>query len=68
MEIKDLEDSSIILGKIVACSVDKEVSFEREKSKENIRLLSKRPFLAYVYSDHLCKDQHCLRVCFPKEL
>lgn len=66
VEIKDLEDSSIILGKIAARSVNKEVSFERGKSKENIRLLSKRPLLAYVYPDHYTKISVAEEFVFPK--
>jgi flavin reductase (DIM6/NTAB) family NADH-FMN oxidoreductase RutF len=66
VEIKDLEDSSLILGKIVARSADKEVSFERGKSKENIRLLSKRPLLAYIYPDHYTKINVAEEFIFPK--
>jgi flavin reductase (DIM6/NTAB) family NADH-FMN oxidoreductase RutF len=66
VEIKDLEDSSLILGKIVARSADKEASFERGKSKENIRLLSKRSLLAYVYPDHYAKINRVEEFIFPK--
>jgi flavin reductase (DIM6/NTAB) family NADH-FMN oxidoreductase RutF len=66
VEIKDLEDASIILGKIVARSADKEASFERGKSKENIRLLSNRPLLAYVYPDHYTKISVANNFIFPK--
>jgi flavin reductase (DIM6/NTAB) family NADH-FMN oxidoreductase RutF len=66
MEIKDLEDSSLIWGKIVARSADKEASFERGKSKENIRLLSKRPLLAYIYPDHYTKINVAEEFIFPK--
>ena len=66
LEIKDLEDSSLILGKVVARSADKEVSFERGKSRENIRLLSKRPLLAYVYPDHYAKISAAEEFVFPK--
>jgi flavin reductase (DIM6/NTAB) family NADH-FMN oxidoreductase RutF len=66
VEIKDFEDSSLILGKIVARSADKEASFERGKSKENIRLLSKRPLLAYVYPDHYAKINVAEEFIFPE--
>jgi flavin reductase (DIM6/NTAB) family NADH-FMN oxidoreductase RutF len=66
VEIKDLEDSSLILGKIVARSADKEASFERGKSKENIKLLSKHPLLAYVYPDHYAKIDSAEQFMFPK--
>jgi flavin reductase (DIM6/NTAB) family NADH-FMN oxidoreductase RutF len=66
LEIKDLEDSSLILGRVVARSADKEVSFERGKSRENIRLLSKRPLLAYVYPDHYAKISLAEEFVFPK--
>jgi flavin reductase (DIM6/NTAB) family NADH-FMN oxidoreductase RutF len=66
MEIKDLEDGSIILGKIAARSVDKEAFFERGKSKENIKLLSKCPLLAYVYPDHYTKISVAEEFVFPK--
>jgi flavin reductase (DIM6/NTAB) family NADH-FMN oxidoreductase RutF len=65
-EIKDLEDSSLILGKIVARSADKEASFERGKSKENIKLLTKHPLLAYVYPDHYAKIDIAEQFVFPK--
>jgi flavin reductase (DIM6/NTAB) family NADH-FMN oxidoreductase RutF len=66
VEIKDLEDSSLILGKVVARSADKEVSFKHGKSRENIRLLSKRPLLAYVYPDHYAKINIAEEFVFPK--
>jgi flavin reductase (DIM6/NTAB) family NADH-FMN oxidoreductase RutF len=66
LEIRDLEDSSLILGKVVARSADKEVSFEHGKSKENIRLLLKRPLLAYVYPDHYTKISLAEEFVFPK--
>ena len=66
LEIKDLEDSSLILGKVVARSADKEVSFERGKSRESIKLLSKRPLLAYVYPDHYTKINAAEEFLFPK--
>jgi flavin reductase (DIM6/NTAB) family NADH-FMN oxidoreductase RutF len=66
VEIKDLDDASIVLGKIVARSADKEASFERGKSKENIRLLSNRPLLAYVYPDHYTKISTANNFIFPK--
>jgi flavin reductase (DIM6/NTAB) family NADH-FMN oxidoreductase RutF len=66
VEIKDIEDSSLVLGNIVARSADKEVSFERGKSKENLRLLSKRPLLAYVYPDHYAKINVAEEFVFPK--
>jgi len=40
VEIKDLDSASIILGKIVARSASREVSFERQKAKAKIRLLA----------------------------
>jgi hypothetical protein len=66
VEIKDLEDASIILGKIVARSADKEASFERGKSKESIRLLSNRLLLAYVYPDHYTKISVANDFIFPR--
>jgi flavin reductase (DIM6/NTAB) family NADH-FMN oxidoreductase RutF len=66
VEIKDLEDVSIILGKIVARSADEEASFKRGKSKENIRLLLKRPLLAYVYPDHYASISVANEFIFPK--
>jgi flavin reductase (DIM6/NTAB) family NADH-FMN oxidoreductase RutF len=66
LEIKDLEDSSLILGNVVARSADKAVSFECRKSRENIRLLSKRPLLAYVYPDHYTKISFAEEFVFPK--
>jgi flavin reductase (DIM6/NTAB) family NADH-FMN oxidoreductase RutF len=66
LETKDLEDSSLILGKIVARSADEEFSFERGKSKENIRLLSEHPLLAYVYPDHYAKISVAEEFAFPK--
>jgi flavin reductase (DIM6/NTAB) family NADH-FMN oxidoreductase RutF len=66
LEIKDLEDSSLVLGRIVARSADKEVSFERGKSKENIRLLSEHPLLAYVYPDHYAEIGVAEEFVFPK--
>jgi hypothetical protein len=50
----------------VARSADKEVSFERGKSKENIGLLSKRPLLAYIYPDHYTKINVAKEFIFPK--
>lgn len=66
VEIKDLDDSSIIVGKIVARSADKEVSFERGKAKENVKLLSEHPLLAYVYPDHYTKISVAEEFIFPK--
>jgi flavin reductase (DIM6/NTAB) family NADH-FMN oxidoreductase RutF len=66
LETKDLEDSSLILGKIVARSADKEFSFERGKSKESTRLLSEHPLLAYVYPDHYAKISFAEEFVFPK--
>jgi flavin reductase (DIM6/NTAB) family NADH-FMN oxidoreductase RutF len=66
LDIKDLEDSSLILGRVVARSADKEVSFERGKSRENIKLLSKHPLLAYVYPDHYTKISLAEEFVFPK--
>jgi flavin reductase (DIM6/NTAB) family NADH-FMN oxidoreductase RutF len=66
VEIKDLEDSSLILGRVVARSADKEVSFKRGKSKENMGLLSKRPLLAYIYPDHYTKINVAEEFIFPK--
>jgi flavin reductase (DIM6/NTAB) family NADH-FMN oxidoreductase RutF len=66
LEIKDLEDSSLILGKIVARSADKELSFQLGKSGESIKLLSKRPLLAYVYPDHYTKISIAEEFVFPK--
>jgi len=66
LEIKDLEDSSLILGKVVARSADKEVFFERGKSRENIKLLLKHPLLAYVYPDHYTKISVVEEFVFPK--
>jgi flavin reductase (DIM6/NTAB) family NADH-FMN oxidoreductase RutF len=64
--IKDLEDSSLILGKVVARSADEEVTFERGKSRETVRLLSKHPLLAYVYPDHYAKINAARQFVFPK--
>jgi len=66
LEIRDLEDSSLILGRIVARSVDKELSFERGKSKENIKLLSEHPILAYVHPDHYAKISVAEEFVFPR--
>jgi len=66
VEIKDLDDASIIVGKIVARSADKEVSFKRGKAKEKIELLSKRPLLAYVYPDHYTKINIAEEFIFPQ--
>ena len=66
LEIKDLEDSSLILGKVVARSADKEFSFQRGKSRENIKLLLKRPLLAHVYPDHYAKISLAEEFVFSK--
>jgi hypothetical protein len=52
----------------VARSADSEVSFEHEKSKENINLLSNHPLLAYVYPDHCAKIDAAEEFVFSKEL
>jgi hypothetical protein len=51
----------------MARSADKKVSFERGKSKENIRLLSEHPLLAYVYPDHYAKITVAEEFVFPKK-
>lgn len=66
VDVIDLDTASIIVGKIVARSADKEVSFERGKAKENIKLLSKHPLLAYVYPDHYAKLHVAEEFLFPK--
>jgi flavin reductase (DIM6/NTAB) family NADH-FMN oxidoreductase RutF len=66
VEINDLEDVSVILGKIVARSADKEATYERGKAKENVALLRKRPLLAYVYPDHYTKISVAEEFVFPK--
>jgi flavin reductase (DIM6/NTAB) family NADH-FMN oxidoreductase RutF len=66
VRIDDLEDSNLILGKIVARSADKEISFERGNSNENIQLLSKRPLLAYVYPNHYARIKTAEKFIFPK--
>lgn len=66
VEIKEFDDASIVLGRIVARSADKEVSFERGKSKESIKLLSKRPLLAYVYPNHYTKISVAEEFVFPR--
>jgi flavin reductase (DIM6/NTAB) family NADH-FMN oxidoreductase RutF len=67
LETMDLEDASLVLGRVVARSADKEVSFEHGKAKENIRLLSERPLLAYVYPDHYAKISVAEEFVFPKK-
>jgi flavin reductase (DIM6/NTAB) family NADH-FMN oxidoreductase RutF len=66
LEIKEFDDASIVLGRIVAHSSDKEVSFERGESKESIKLLSEHPLLAHVYLDHYTKISLAEEFIFPR--
>jgi len=65
-EVKDLDAASIILGKIVARSANKEVSFERGKAEESINLLFNYPLLAYVYPNHYTTIRAATEFTFPK--
>ena len=66
VDIKEFDDASIVLGRIVARSASQEVCFERGKSKESIKLLSKRPLLAYVYPNHYTKISVAEEFIFPR--
>lgn len=66
VDIMDLDTASIIVGKIVARSSDKEVSFEHGKAKENIKLLSEHPLLAYVHPGHYARLHVAKEFPFPK--
>lgn len=65
VEFKELDNVNIILGRVVARSASREVSFEREKAKANIRLLATHPLLAYVYPDHYTKINDAKEFVFP---
>jgi len=66
MDIKDLGDGSIILGKVVARSSNPEISFKRVMAEESLNLLSKHPLLAYVYPDHYTRIDTAEKFIFPK--
>jgi flavin reductase (DIM6/NTAB) family NADH-FMN oxidoreductase RutF len=65
-DINDLDGVSIILGKVVARSGDREISFKKGAAEENINLLSKHPLLAYVYPDHYTCINIAKKFIFPK--
>jgi flavin reductase (DIM6/NTAB) family NADH-FMN oxidoreductase RutF len=66
VDVKDLDDGSIILGKVVARSSDREISFKKGMDAENINLLSKYPLLVYVYPDHYTRINTVEKFIFPK--
>lgn len=66
VDIKDLDGDSIILGKVVARSSNREISFKREMAEESINLLSKHPLLAYVYPNHYTRIDTAEKFIFPK--
>ena len=66
VEVKDIDDVSIILGRVVARSADREKSFKKGTAEEGIKLLSKHPLLAYVYPDHYTRINTAEKFIFPK--
>lgn len=66
MDIKDLDNGSIILGKVVARSANREVSFKKGMAEESINLLSMHPLLAYIYPDHYASINTAEKFIFPK--
>jgi flavin reductase (DIM6/NTAB) family NADH-FMN oxidoreductase RutF len=65
-EIYDLHTGSIILGKVIARSATRDVSFERGKAKDNIGLLTNHPLLAYIYPNCHAKINAAEEFVFPK--
>jgi len=65
-DVKDLDDGSIILGKVVSRSGDREISFKKGTAEENINLLSTHPLLTYVYPNHYASINTAEKFIFPK--
>jgi flavin reductase (DIM6/NTAB) family NADH-FMN oxidoreductase RutF len=66
VDFKDFDDGSMILGKVVSRSGDREISFKKGTAEENINLLSTHPLLTYVYPNHYARINTAEKFVFPE--
>jgi flavin reductase (DIM6/NTAB) family NADH-FMN oxidoreductase RutF len=66
VDVEDLDDGSMVLGKVVSRSGNREISFKKGRAQEDIKLLSTHPLLAYVYPNHYARIITAEKFIFPK--
>lgn len=66
VEVKDMDVASIIMGKIVSRSANREMFFKQGKAREIMKLLSKHPLLAYIHPGFYATIGIAKKFPFPK--